>query len=472
MPGALVLRFSDFLPDMDTIEEHRVFITNKDLGGYVWWGWWKKGRVDGTVEPELAKLKTPLIAGLFNRKAGRFYRSKISQIHVHPEGTRLPSPEPEQTPSYYREENCAAWFKMVEILDITRADFIRDFGLIFVGEETLRIRPTMPDPIQKLVEPFRTEGDTILHISDPHFGGEHGFPYVSAGAESSLFDRIRKDVEDLKKPIGLIVVSGDILSSCDGFYYRNIEDFLRGIAEVFRLDITRQIVVVPGNHDIHLQTEKPDVIRDATDSSHEWEFREFLHRLHGEKRDIPRIERLLLGEHLVEIMAMNSVKLRHMPLPEYGYVDWSLYENMLTPLDPTDPLTIRIAVLHHHLISAFPIEMPKEEESRISVTVDAGEVLEGLQRLRFRVVLHGHQHVPWVTRVARGTRTEQGELENLDWPIYIIAGGSSGSDRLYSPMPMNTYNLLNLADSGIQLSTRVYNSGMRPYGYISTLLPW
>lgn len=468
MSTALVLRFGDF--GYDTIEEHRAYISEPSIG-YVWWGWWKKEGVDGSEEQELNQLRFPLKAGLFYRGKRSFYRSKIDEVCVNPDGTRLHSPEPQKTPSYYRGQKCAAWFKMTEIEEITRADFIQDFGPVFVGEQTLQIRKDVQVLAPTEREPYQAEGDTILHLSDLHFGKDYGYPETSTLGEKSLIERLTVDISELDKRIGLVIVSGDVLTACDANDYQYVENFIEQIAEILRLDIARQVVVVPGNHDIRLSEKKEEIVQQAVNFEHEWAFREFLKRLYRTECEIPRVERVNVGGILVEVMAMNSVRLRYKPFGDYGFVDWSLYENLLSPIDSSEPPNFRLAVLHHHLVSAYQVETP-EEERRISVTVDAGEVIEGLQKLGFRLVLHGHQHVPKITKIARAIRTDLGGLEGLDRPIYTVASGSSGASRLPKIMPLNTYSLIDLSNQGMELLIRQYNSVRTPETYISTSLQW
>lgn len=471
MSAKLILRFADF--GYDTIQEHKVYTEEPGLGGSVWWGWWKKDGVDLDFRTELAQLRPPIWVGLFNRK-GKFYRCRAEAIRVARETDRIASPVPEQTPAYYRQHACAAWFNLSQIVEITRAEFIREFGPVPSDERTLYLQfrmnleeaaaPTIP-------EPFYADGDTILHLSDLHFGEDHGYPDKSFGAESSLYDRLVRDLTGLEVQIGLVVVSGDVLTRCNANRFYDVEEFLRRLADVLKVDVGRQLVVVPGNHDIELSEKRDEVVAKAIAFPHERPFRDFLRRLHGNPYGIARVERVSLRGLLVEVMAMNSVRLRYKPLKEYGYVDWSLYQDMLPAPTLGAPIPFRIAVLHHHLISAFPVEMPVEDRP-ISITVDAGEILEGLQRLRFRLVLHGHQHVPRVSKVARALRNEDGSLGSLEHPIFVIGGGSSGAKRLYDPMPLNTYSLLTPSHDGITFWIRQYNKGREPDTYVKHKLTW
>src|SRR5205085_244256 len=122
-----------------------------------------------------------------------------------------------------------------------------------------------------------------------------------------------------------------------------------------------------------------------------------------------------------------SVRLRHDSEQQFGYVQWPLYDDVLRA-SPPDPDAFRIAVLHHHLVPALREEIvdPNYSNAAVSVTLDAGAVIEGLQANGFGLVLHGHQHVPAATRITRGC-SPYGDIDfkNLN-SIVILAAGSAG----------------------------------------------
>lgn len=467
MPAHLVLRFSDF--GFDTIVEHRQIIA---ACGHVYWGWWKKDGVDRDLEADLSTLPTPILAGAFSRARPDFYSFRIVEVHCNPDGLPLASPDPSRTPTYYRENSCSAWFRIEEMRPLPRSAFESSFGPFPIGERTLFIRSNAETDDQRRRHPIvESEHDTILHLSDLHFGDDHGYPEQSGMGECSLVDRIAEDLQRLNATIGLVIISGDVLTRCDANSFPEVEDFVEELGRALHLDSRTQFLVVPGNHDIPLSERPDELVRDAVTYKHERMFRRFLTKIHGAEYEIPQFCQARLGGRPIDILLMNSIRLRHKPERDYGYVDWPIYETILRESEVVQEGTLRIAVLHHHLISALPVERPTADRP-VSITLDAGDIIAGLQRHGFRLVLHGHQHVPGVARISKGLRKDDGRLEGMDAPIYVIGGGSAGAKRLYDPMPLNTYSLIRPSDDALHLQIRQYNKGREPDRYLEGALPF
>lgn len=516
MLDSIVLRFRDF--DVDTIAEHRQVIAE---AGYVWWGWWRKNTEPTRREElediqELARAK-PVEIGLFDRSTDRFFSARITDCVTERE--RGPSPEPSKTPKYYSDKSTiAAWFKITNIDELNRDPFTEKFGEVPIGDFTFfpirdfRVVPTrrgrtvsasgvgpaqgsMPDvlfsemgrmidtppvlidapPQKSIPDSPRTDtidarSDYLLHISDLHFGSDHGFPRKRGVGEETLINRLSEDVRDLcDGQLGVIVISGDLTSKAD-------TDSLIGEAAKFlevlstELRVPREaIFVVPGNHDFKLHEYEP------TDYSHERLFHMMLESFHGESYLNKRIHRIRMpcGRE-IELLLINSVRLRRRDQSNYGYVDWSLYEKELKAVG-FDQAVIRIAVLHHHLISMLREESVDEEspQASISTTLDAGAVIEGLQAHGFRVALHGHQHVPGSIRISRGVvANSKIDLADYKRDLVALGAGSAGAkvQRLSNSLRDNSYNLLKFEKDRITVHVRRFNPGMPAQNYFSATI--
>src|SRR5205823_4198371 len=126
----------------------------------------------------------PIRIGLVNRTGDeRLYIANCSSCAIG-DGHAIPSPEPSLTPSYYSDGHFPAWFRLSRIELVNPNDFLREFGGIPSLNPTLyevRGQLVIPGPSWNL-NPIKAEGEAILHISDLHFGADHGYPLELAEA--------------------------------------------------------------------------------------------------------------------------------------------------------------------------------------------------------------------------------------------------------------------------------------------------
>jgi len=356
---------------------------------------------------------------------------------------------------------------MMEIVSTTEEDFRRQFGTVPGGEGTVfpvwRRGDRMVVDEPSVLAVGKVRGAAIVHISDLHFGDDFGFPESAKVGETPLLDILTQDIERLGVKPAIVIVSGDITTRFDtDAMLGPALDFLLSLAEAWDLQ-RNQVVIVPGNHDIPLHK------FNAQNYSHERMYRIFLQNFYDARTETVNIRRLMLESGLtLEVLLLNSVRLRTPELKEYGYAEWPLCEPLLKSVEVPKG-TVRIAVLHHHLVPAPLVEIPDPKGAPLSVTIDAGQIIEGLQRFGFSFVFHGHQHLPHIWRLARGMRTSNGNVE-IRWPdrfLYAIGAGSAGAraDRIL-PLRQNTYNLLRLEKDNWRYRVRQYNAGMRPEDYI------
>jgi 3',5'-cyclic AMP phosphodiesterase CpdA len=460
VPDTCILRFRDIMTD-DTVRDHRDVISSF---GYVWWGWWKKD-FEPERPKELEELRErartrSLSIGLFNWPKPAYFRAEIADC-IFSAGA-CASPEPNKTPTYYSTDKVAAWFKITSIEELNEADFASRFTGPSVGEMTFfpiwhgdQSRNVTSAASNEVVS---LSSSTILHLSDLHFGADYGYPTHTGPGQMPLLDLIEQDFRD-EKP-GLIVVSGDFTTRADAnVLLADASTFLVQLST--RLKVPREcFVLVPGNHDVALQKWKPQ------DYSHETAFHLFVKEFHGKPHRFPELRcyRLQDGRQL-EVLTINSVRLRHEREKQFGYVEWALYDALLRT-KPHNPDVIRMAVLHHHLVPA-----PREEildvnypEASVSTTLDAGRVIEGLQEHGFTFALHGHQHVPAVSRVTRALALMGSGAEVLGKGLLVLAAGSAGAcaHRLSDEMRENSYNVVRLRAGKEENESRRYTPGSAP----------
>jgi predicted phosphodiesterase len=368
----------------------------------------------------------------------------------------------------------AAWFRFTNIETVDAGTFCRAFGEIFVGEGTL-----FPIPLKgsgnvllgRTNDELTLRGHKILHLSDLHFGADFGFPFKREGDRHPISEMLRRGLKDFKEEIGMVIVSGDLTT-------KGNTDELQGLALRFLNDLVSQIgldkefvAIVPGNHDYKLDHWKPQ------NYEHQLPFSNFMKLFYGPSPfQVPSMRRFRLPDgRTLQLLMMDSVKLRSKELSNYGFIEWEAYEDLLDATGREEGI-LRIAVVHHHLVPAPREEWvdPEYPRAGLSFTLDSGAVVEGLQAHGFRIVLHGHQHVPGVVKIARGSMQNCGsDLVGLDRELFVVAGGSAGAGpgRLTDAMRDNCFNILHLGSDAISVECQRYTSNSPPRRWFSATIP-
>lgn len=453
--------------------------------GYVWWGWWKKEH-ELSRDRALKQLKRlinrqgSLEIGLLNRKDDEFFRASVDDIFFEGKGKKSVAPD-SRCPELYRdrEPGCSAWLRMRSIERISKATYETKFGQVPTGDPTLyEVRTTKGDSSLSVYPPpswdmteTAAPGDTILHLSDLHFGESHGFrQYLVTPAESvqrvSLLDRVLTAVNKAEADIGIVVASGDFVSKGTTDDYPAAADFLCELLDRLQLE-KKHLVLVPGNHDFKTRVAMNSL--PTMDYSHERPYRDFVSGLLGvtKEAEIERLQHFVLssGEHVV-FGSLNSVRLRGKETKEYGYVGLHRYAEMFDYMNQilaqTGTDAYRIAVLHHHVLPVQELESPRDGVP-VSLTVDAAQLLDELQERRFDALLHGHQHKPFYSLVSRsiisGTSVKSPERR-----IAIIGNGSSGATNgaLAEDFPYNTVGVYSVEAQKLHARWYFYNNILAP----------
>ncbi|MDO8604880.1 MAG: metallophosphoesterase [bacterium] len=260
----VILRFRDnFNPDHPAIEAHSQILHNERT---VWWGWFK--RPEEEIPLELLRTisgKAPIVIGLYDRNENRGYSAKCMEIRIGSVNAEaISSPNQNLTPTYYAKAELSAWFKLSEINLVETRDFEEQFGgvancdatIVAVKnicltdklDQTTVCRPTPEIGTYIDKEPITTNGEWILHISDTHYGKDHGF-----GTEqfsTTLAEYIETRLEF--KKIGVLVISGDIVSrggGKDGVDFNVAKTAIEQLCDKLKIQKS-QVVMVPGNHDL------------------------------------------------------------------------------------------------------------------------------------------------------------------------------------------------------------------------------
>jgi hypothetical protein len=101
-------------------------------------------------------------------------------------------------------------------------------------------------------------------------------------------------------------------------------------------------------------------------------------------------------------------------------------------------------VLHHHLMPAIRVDAP-EESRPVSLTLDAGELIEQFCKNGVGYALHGHQHTPFVGVASRVDLQGLGERRwsSSEGNLFVLSSGSTGAkwDWLPRDVGKNTFSV-------------------------------
>lgn len=501
MGEQLLLRFRDLISP--TIEEHNKIANNL---GYVFWGWWKKP-AEPLPEPGLpvlsrrdsAELKEVFLIDSGTRK---LYSAPLKKIVYLPGGESQKCPQLEACPDYYRNMTLPAWFQLGLITEISRdvlsqfvwssnnasgsesgrlphaaigtpvtdTDFLaREMTLWFLvrlDDRDYRERAMRVAPFSRSAWP--TSGHYILHISDLHFGEQHGFRnHLAKGidtrlGEESMLEALWDDLDALhltNGKIAMIAVTGDLSWSGEAHEFENAARMLQDLCSRLRLHPS-QVVVVPGNHDIEWRDEHGTI-----DENSELNYGNFCERFYGapSNEDFSRIHRFVSNNKQVTCIALNSCRIERRANAGLGFVGRKQLALIARELQgPAQPDETRIALVHHHLVSVNYVEEIDWDTKKVSLMLDAESVLRCLLSLGVKVVCHGHQHQPFVAverRIVTGHVDPVSRNEKvLDGQIIVIGGGSLGVGRKHlNQIGRNAYNLIDISGgpARFELITRV-----------------
>lgn len=481
--STIILRFRDLVTENDaTIARHKNMIDNK---GYVWWGWWNKGNEKAPFE-EFSVLRGQVEnewQTLFLMDSGqeKLYKARCSDIRCSPK-MKIASPDLECTPDYYHHQNYYAWFKFedIEECDVSEVRkytyvkvdslFVEDHSnyekfygkRIYSLKEMIQQNRTLwfvrsysnendSDYEIKLlnvnvVEPhnfskqyFETGSDTLLWLSDLHFGVDEVFKIkMENETDVTLTTHISNAYKNFRQ-LGGIILTGDITSygKAEGFTVAKefFSDLNRNLIREFE---SQNIIFCPGNHDFVRKSEKlgdkiPEKV--SGNASSIKAYKEFYHSVHNiDPNEFMACGRRLLMStgRTVEIVALNSLFLQqYEDFEGHGYLSEKQLEYIADKMGWNETLqtnSVRIAIMHHHYLPTCLVEKVDVKRPG-SVVYDAERLMQWLVKYKFKLLLHGHKHQSFVAKVGhfdqRAKEINDNNLEN----IYVIGMGGTGANN-------------------------------------------
>lgn len=313
----------------------------------------------------------------------------------------------------------------------------------------------------------------ILWLSDLHFsmGEHHAFPYEHDVNREPLWLALTKALRDNDvHELAGVIISGDITWKADPEEFGKARDFMERLSREFTLD-PRQLGVCPGNHDVAFSQDPASKDAPATvaTSKARRSYEEFYNDLfyHPPNAFMSSGRRWLVGGALpVDVVLLNSSLLQQHPdfektdlgrsTPVFqgqGFLGQAQLDDAAKEFAWDDAAfsrlrALRVVVLHHHIVPVTFSEAARAG-ANYSVVLDAERLTRWLVKHRVDVVLHGHQHQPFTTRLVRPARLEE---DGVHHSFTVLGMGSSGVslDHL-GEEKRNTFALLEFGDDAISV---------------------
>lgn len=317
-----------------------------------------------------------------------------------------------------------------------------------------------------------TNSANLVWVSDLHFNHEGYHAYPVRASDDPLTKVLEKNLLSLRirDEVAGMLISGDLTWSAKEEEFEEAVSFVKWSEQSLRISEYNHLVC-PGNHDIKFSEENSlrnmaqmifsqSTSEGAQGLSVEW-LEEKLSDARKEwaKRSVPiastdlRREydlfyekiynlkpnefgcsgrKMLIGNAVpVEIVSLNSNYLEQHrgSFQGHGFVSEKQLNFVADSMGwdrnnhPDYAKPLRIVMLHQHLL---PVSFREKatENAMYSVTLDAEEIMRWLIKHEVNLVLHGHMHQPFWTKLRR-TRSWQGD-EQKEHELCIVGLGSTG----------------------------------------------
>ncbi len=495
----LILRFRDLVTEHgETISAHKAII---DQNKSVWWAWWRKGH-EITPVSEFGILRTRanetgLQVMLVDSGQNKLYLAKCSEI-IFQENTPMKSPDSSLTPEYYQDRKYFAWFNFTsieecaidEVRNYTYANsnalfaeneanynmfndkiifstkeliqqnrtiwFVRDFKPGDKEQEITLLNSSVVQPNIFSEKYKELNGSTFLWLSDLHFSNDV-LTVKTTPNNASLTSHIKAacDEGNCFSDISSLIISGDVTNCGKQEGFESAKDFLVDInRELFASLDSDSILICPGNHDIkrieqnHPDTKEPILFNDNLEVANNY-IDLFKSIYHIKPNDYLCCGRKMLTKSgkTVEIVAINSIMLQQYKNYEgHGYISQEQLDCIEKGMGwgNNDNASYRIAVMHHHYCPACLFEKI-EYTKPSSVVYDADRLMLWLVKNNVKMLLHGHKHNTFFTKVSypkcNGNKYDINDLHE----IYVLSTGGTGSkdtDNKFSTLTFDNNKII------------------------------
>ena len=101
-------------------------------------------------------------------------------------------------------------------------------------------------------------------------------------------------------------------------------------------------------------------------------------------------------------------------------------------------------------------------------------MLSNLLTANMHLVIHGHGHVPFLSRYSSAVKTSEAEWTGLEQHMWIAGCGSIGGARSLLPdtMPKNAFSVYKLQEESVRVYMFEFNSVLNPTKYMEQVINW
>ena len=476
----IILRFRDLVTENDaTIARYKDVIKTK---GHVWWGWWNKGNEKVPFD-EFCVLKgeiemNPKDVYLMDSGQKKLYKAKCCDIK-YSKSDKISSPESDYTPDYYNGQKYYEWFQFTSIEECD-VDEVKNYTYVkvdslfienssnynkFYGKRIYNIMEMIQQnrtqwfvrnynanddldyEIQLLdasfVEPkdfsdkyFETGSDTLLWLSDLHFGDDIFKVKMETKTDVTLTKHIENAYDNLNK-VGGLMITGDITSYGKPEGFSKAKEFIADLnRNLARKLISENIIFCPGNHDFTRKEEilgdrVPERVSEDPDSINA--YREFYYSIHhlNPNEYMACGRRLLMSTgKTVEIVALNSLFLQQYKNFEgHGFLSDKQLEYVADKMkwkENVQTNSVRIVIMHHHYMPTCLVEQVDVKRPS-SVVYDAERLAQWLVKYDIKLLLHGHKHQSFISKIGHFDNSIHEINEKNMKHIYVVGMGGTGA---------------------------------------------
>jgi 3',5'-cyclic AMP phosphodiesterase CpdA len=505
--STLVLRFRDLVVPTPgyTISQHRRII---EQSGYAWWGWWKK-QTEKVPEALWSQLRRRtdgdrrISVYLLDSGQKCLYRAELAEVEFNPGREGIPAPEAgSKTPSYYASlaepAPFATWFKLTQIEDASESELSefayeiaphdeaiavpesqivgRKVGgiveLLQFGNVTYWVLRHAEAGAQRLGSlftrsPKAIDGEHILtaarpwilHITDLHFGKNHAFPSAKNGTDPSLAQAIQLAIPHDRRP-GIVLVSGDLTWSGARDEFELATECLNELRSVLGIN-PQNFVIVPGNHDlgwVNATESTGKAVYELANSTARAEYERFFSNWYSVSADNDlSIGRrfFVTGGPTLDVLGLNSSSMQQTEnvFAGLGRIPDAAYKRSADALSWSEglrPAQVRVVLVHHHVLPVSSVESAADSSRGFGLALDAGAQLNRAREYGVNLIVHGHQHQPFVASYSgiplQGAEVAEGHA------VLVLGGGSAGvQDHHLGAFRHRAFNLLRLHDKGVDV---------------------